>query len=89
MIKIAQAYGIRTEVIKNHKGMEKKIKKILQMEGPVLCDVLSDPQQKYIPKAASAKLPDGSFVSRPLEDMLPLLSRDELKENMVIPLWEQ
>ena len=38
------------------------------------------------PKAASRKLPNGKFVSAPLEDMAPFLSREELKKNMYIPL---
>jgi acetolactate synthase-1/2/3 large subunit len=29
---------------------------------------------------------DGSMISMPLEDMWPLLPRDELRENMLIPL---
>lgn len=88
MIKIVKAYGIPTMIIKNHSEMNQKIKKVLAADGPYFCEILTPPDQKFLPKSSSAKLSDGSFVSRPLEDMLPLLSRAELKENMIIPLWE-
>jgi acetolactate synthase-1/2/3 large subunit len=32
----------------------------------------------------SVQLPDGSFVSKPLEDMWPFLDREEFLENMVV-----
>ncbi|MBI4225973.1 thiamine pyrophosphate-binding protein [Candidatus Roizmanbacteria bacterium] len=89
MLKIAKAYGFKTERINNHAEMERKIKKVLSTPGPVFCEVMVSPDQGFWPKAASMKLPDGSFVSRPLEDMAPFLSREELKENMLIPLWNK
>jgi acetolactate synthase-1/2/3 large subunit len=36
-----------------------------------------------MPKVSSAKLPDGRIVSKPLEDMFPFLSPEELSENMI------
>ncbi|HLC94609.1 MAG TPA: thiamine pyrophosphate-binding protein [Patescibacteria group bacterium] len=86
IIKIAKAYGIATERISNHSEMERKIKKVLSRRGLILCEIMVSPDQGFWPKAASMKLPDGSFVSRPLEDMAPFLSRKELEENMIIPL---
>jgi acetolactate synthase-1/2/3 large subunit len=29
--------------------------------------------------------PDGSMVSRPLEDLWPFLDRDEFRSNMIVP----
>jgi acetolactate synthase-1/2/3 large subunit len=43
-------------------------------------------QQKFEPKSATKRLPDGRLISPPLEDLAPFLSREELKENMYIPL---
>lgn len=88
IIKIARAYGIATEKINNHSEMERKIKRVLSHKGPILCEIMVSPDQGFWPKAASMKLPDGSFISRPLEDMAPFLSRKELKGNMIIPLWD-
>jgi len=89
ILKIARAYGIKTTKIKSNTGIFNGIKKVLEMEGPVVCEVVLSPDMVFSPKSASMQLADGSFVSRPLEDMYPFLSRDELKENMFIPLWEK
>jgi acetolactate synthase-1/2/3 large subunit len=35
------------------------------------------------------KLPNGQFVSPPLEDMGPFLPREEFEKNMLIPLWKE
>ena len=40
------------------------------------------------PKVAAERLPDGRIVSKPLEDMTPLLGRHELAENMLVPPWQ-
>lgn len=88
MAKIAKAYAIPSIKISHHAEMAKKIKKVLSSKGPIICEVMVSPDQEFLPKAASKKLPDGSFVSRPLEDMYPFLSDQELKENMLIPSWK-
>lgn len=85
-IKIAKAYGIKTEKISNNGELNRKIKKTLSYSGPIICEVVVSPTQQFIPKVTSKKMPDGSFVSKPLEDMYPFLSRKELKENMLIKL---
>jgi acetolactate synthase-1/2/3 large subunit len=38
------------------------------------------------PKVAALPQPDGSIISMPLEDMSPLLPRDQLRNEMLIPL---
>jgi acetolactate synthase-1/2/3 large subunit len=88
MKKIAKAYGIPTVMITNHDHMDRKIKKVLSQKGPVLCEIMVSPDQSFQPKVASKKLPDGSIVSLPLEDMVPFLSRTELKQNMMIPILD-
>jgi acetolactate synthase-1/2/3 large subunit len=35
-----------------------------------------------MPKAASFRRPDGKIESKPLEDMWPFLSKEEIKKNM-------
>ncbi len=89
ILKIAKAYGIHTEKITNHKDMNKVIKKVLSYKDPVVCEIIVSPDMQFAPKSASMQLKDGTFVSRPLEDMAPFLPREELKGNMFIPLWEK
>lgn len=80
-IKLGKAYGYKTFKIKNHKETDKIIKKALETKGPVLVEVMIDPMQPYYPKVTSKKLPDGSFVSQPLDNMWPFLSEEEMREN--------
>lgn len=44
------------------------------------------PQQVWEPKSATKRLPDGTLVSPPLEDLAPFLPREELEQQMFIPL---
>ena len=44
-----------------------------------------DPAQRFEPRLASRRLPDGRMESPPLEDMFPFLDREELAENLLIP----
>jgi acetolactate synthase-1/2/3 large subunit len=46
---------------------------------PTLIEVVMSPEQRYLPRLATNKLPDGSFVSPPIEDLDPKISLDELE----------
>ena len=89
IIKIAKAYGIHTEQIRTNSEINTKLKKVFKYDGPVICEVVLSPKMQFIPKAASMQLKDGSFISRPIEDMYPFLAREELQATMLIPLWEE
>ena len=54
------------------------------MEGPVVCEVMVDPDLQMAPRLSSAAKPDGSMVSKPLEDLWPFLDREEFKANMIV-----
>jgi acetolactate synthase-1/2/3 large subunit len=86
--RIAEAYGIDTDVITSQRNLEDEIKRVLAKPGPVVCDVHIVLDEVRQPRLSSVQLPDGSFVSRPLEDLWPFLDREEFKENMIIPLIE-
>jgi acetolactate synthase I/II/III large subunit len=88
LIRIAKAYDIQTEEIHSNDDIKAKVKKVLETPGPILCNVHVSPDQPIIPRQASYQKKDGSMESRPLEDLRPFLSREELKENMYIPLIE-
>ncbi|MBI2589900.1 thiamine pyrophosphate-binding protein [Candidatus Berkelbacteria bacterium] len=86
--KVASAYNIPSELIKSHEDMGGKIMKVLEHRGPIICEVIMDPNCRFLPKITSRKS-GGKFVSSPLEDMFPFLEREELKDNMLIPMWEE
>ena len=84
--KLADAFGIPYIHIKNNQELASKISKVLQYDGYVMCEVFVTTTQKFEPKSATKKLEDGTLISPPLEDMAPFLSREELAENMYIPM---
>lgn len=84
--KIAKAYGIKYCSLNNSANLEEDIKKVLHKKAPYICEVFVDKVTFFTPKPSSKKLPDGTMVSAPLEDLAPFLSREELKSNMYIPL---
>lgn len=79
---LAQAYGISYHRIDDAAACRSQITKVLEAEGPVLCEVKVSPTQGVSPKASAFKREDGTLESRPLEDMAPFLPREELWENM-------
>jgi acetolactate synthase-1/2/3 large subunit len=81
-----QAFGIPYVAINSNAELEAKLSKVINKNGFALCEVFVSIQQKFEPKSATKRLPDGRLISPPLEDLAPFLSREELKENMYIPL---
>ena len=41
--------------------------------------------QIFEPKSSAKRLPDGTLVSPPLEDLSPFLPEEEMDANMIIP----
>lgn len=87
IIKVAKAYGLKAVQMRNNKEIDKKIKEVLQYPGSVVCEILMAPDQLLIPKLKADKKPDGTLLSKPLEDMYPFLNREEFKQNMIIKPW--
>lgn len=87
--KIALAYGIPYYRLINNQDAEEKVPEIMAMDGCAIIEVMTDPYEILGPKAASKKLPDGTMVSAPLEDLAPFLPREEFKENMIAKIDEE
>lgn len=85
MEKLAWAYGFPYVSIHGNKELDEKLEEALAIDGPVLCEVFVTLDQNFEPKSAAKKLPDGTMVSPPLEDLAPFLSDEEMDENMIIP----
>ena len=82
--KLAFAYGIEFRSIEDQAGLREQVRAVLELPGPVLCDVKVIADETRAPRLSSAQRPDGSFVSRPLEDLWPFLDREEFLENMIV-----
>jgi acetolactate synthase I/II/III large subunit len=89
LTKIANSYGIPAVVIQDQTNLREEVRRALAMEGPVVIDVRVIPDEVRAPRLQSYQKPDGSFVSKPLEDLFPFLSREEFLANMIVePLPE-
>jgi acetolactate synthase-1/2/3 large subunit len=87
--RVAEAYGIPTDLITSQRNLAEEIRRVLARPGPVVCDVHIVLDEIRQPRLSSTQRPDGSFVSKPLEDLWPFLDRDEFKANMLIPIVEE
>ncbi len=87
--KVAASYGIKSHVIHDQTNLREEVRSILNLPGPVVCDVRVIPDEVRAPRIANYQKPDGSLVSRPLEDLWPFLPREEFLANMIVePLPE-
>jgi acetolactate synthase-1/2/3 large subunit len=48
-----------------------------------------DPEQDFIPKFKGVSKNDGSIFAPSLEEMSPIISFEELKENMIVNISEK
>jgi acetolactate synthase-1/2/3 large subunit len=86
--RVAEAYGLATDVIADQSNLRPEVRRVLDRPGPVVCDVHVILDEVRQPCLSSVQRPDGSFVSKPLEDLWPFLDREEFLSNMLIPALE-
>ncbi|NOU67946.1 thiamine pyrophosphate-binding protein [Paenibacillus sp. LMG 31461] len=79
-VRIAEAYGIPAYLIDQAAGAEEVMQHVLAQDGSALVEVKLHQGTLVNPKLV---------VNRPIEDMSPLLDREELKQRMVIELLEE
>ena len=84
MKKIAEAFGIKGMHIDNEANLTEQVREVLDYDGPVVCTYNADITQKILPKQTNYMREDGQMASRPLEDMMPLLDREELAECLKV-----
>jgi acetolactate synthase I/II/III large subunit len=82
--KVADAYGVPSASITSQQDLRAQIRSVLEMPGPVVCEVLAPRAEERAPRISSMQRPDGSMVSKPLEDLWPFLDRDEFRSNMIV-----
>jgi acetolactate synthase-1/2/3 large subunit len=89
LTEVGRAFGLNSSKIENQVNLRVDVRRVLDMTGPVVCDVHVVPDEMRAPRLQSYQKPDGSFVSKPLEDLFPFLPREEFMANMIVePLPE-
>ena len=84
IVKVGEAYGIKSVRVSEHEKLEQVIEEVLNYDGPVICDIMVPRDLMVMPSVSSKINDDGSMTSRPLEDMFPFLERDEYRKNLYI-----
>ena len=69
--KIAKSYKIKNIILRNNNDVRTKVSKILKTRGPLLIDVMIDPNSRVKPKIEYGK---------PLHDMYPYINRKEVNK---------
>ncbi len=87
--KIAEAFGYRYYCAHSNAEMMCVVDEVLALEGPVFIEIFTDTDQVWEPKSSTKRLPDGTLVSPPLEDLAPFLPREELEKQMFIPMVDE
>jgi acetolactate synthase-1/2/3 large subunit len=87
--KVVPGFGLPAVRIENQKNLESDLRAVLEIKGPVVCEIMALPDEQRIPRVTSVQRPDGIMVSKPLEDLFPFLDREEFRSNMIIPPLEE
>lgn len=86
--KIAAGFDIPFKRINDTSELKDGLKEVLEMEGPVLCEIMGKPDQNYI-HMTHARTQEKRFVQRPLEDQSPFLDRDIFVREMIVEPIDQ
>ena len=85
--KISHAFNLSYQFCNSLSKLDSALDIFLKKRTGIL-EVTVDHNQSFEPKLGAKQHSDGSITSPPLEDLSPFLSDEELKENMIIPIYE-
>jgi acetolactate synthase-1/2/3 large subunit len=81
-LKVSDAYGIKSIRFKDEIELSNSIDKVLNYDGPIICEIMMNENQLLIPRVQSSKTEDGKIISNSLENMYPYLSEEQMKQIM-------
>lgn len=74
--RVAQAYDLPTVRIQYGDDIPAKIRQVLSMDGPVVCEVILEEFGPLAPRIASRVMPDGSLKAAEYDDLAPFLNKE-------------
>lgn len=80
---VAAAYGFKVFYMNTPAEMPAVMAQTLAGDDPTVCLVAVTPTATATPRTKAEKLPNGSMVSKPLEEMWPYLPPEETAANMI------
>ena len=87
--KVVEAYGLPYASIDTDSDLVNRVRALLDGPGPLVIEVMTPREEPRAPSLSSMRRPDGSMVSKPLEDLWPFLPRDEFLSNMIVAPLEE
>ena len=81
--KVANAFGLKYQLINSKDGLEDELIRLVETDGPVICEVMCREDQSYIEVGRVRDL-NRKMVRRPLEDQMPFLDRERFLTEMII-----
>lgn len=79
--RVAEAYDLPAVRITHDDDISAKIREVLSMDGPVVCEVMLEQFGPLAPRIASRVMPDGSLKAAEFDDLAPFLDKEELEEQ--------
>ena len=86
--KVAKAFNFGYVKIESSNNLEGNLKSVMDMDGPILCEIMGLENQKYISSGHARNL-KGAIVSRPLEDQTPYMDRNLFLSEMIVEPIDQ
>lgn len=80
---VVESFKVKCFSVESESELSNMIDEVLAFDGPAVCCVKVFIGQKILPRQTNYMKEDGQMASRPLEDMSPLLDRDEFNQNML------
>jgi len=87
-MKVAEGFEIPYVRIDSSLELQQKLKSIIDMDGPVLCEIIGLENQEYI-SSSHARDSKRRIVRRPIEDQAPYLDRELFLSEMIIKPIDQ
>jgi acetolactate synthase-1/2/3 large subunit len=83
-LKVAECFDIPYVRIENSTDLKSEISSVLNMNGPVLCEVMAVEDQEWL-RSSHAYNSKRRLVQRPIEDLAPFIDRELFSSEMIIP----
>ena len=87
-MKVADGFEIPYVRINSNLELQQKFKSIIDMDGPVLCEIMGVESQEYI-RSSHTRDSKGRIVFRPIEDQSPYIDRELFLSEMIISPIDQ
>ena len=87
--RVMPAFGYKYYHLKIWENFNQVMAYFINEPGPACLEVFMDPEQDFIPKVKGVLKENGTLFPPPIEEMSPLLSLDEIKNNMIVDISEK